>query len=64
MSVMLYPHEGLEVVDSIPFSQPIMDFEAQKEIIFKQLDFPDFSSNVGIVVVGDSGNLEILLILL
>ena len=51
----------MEVVYSILLSQLIMDFQACFEQIFKQLEL--FPSNVGIVVVSDFGNLEILLML-
>ena len=54
----------MEVVNSVLLCQLIVDFETRLEQIFKQLEFSDFPSNVGIVVVSYCGNLEILLILL
>ena len=54
----------MEVIDSVLFSQLILNFETRLERSSNSSNFSDFPSNVAIVVVSDFGNLEILLILL
>ena len=52
------------MLDSVLLCQLIVNFETLLEQISNSSNFSDFPSNVGIVVVSDFGNLEILLMFL
>ena len=64
MALAHLPHETVEIVDSVFFSQLVVNFEVRWKRASNISNFSDFPPNMSIVVVTDFGNFENWLIML